>query len=179
MQGINGVELLPSQYNHLMDIAEAEIPRLEFCVSENNTEFALEKDVENKLIKPLLAKLGYSENDYVQQLYIEIGNHNHALIPDFVILPHKTKGHYSARYLIEAKLSIPTLKYLEEVKTQARSYAKLLGVQYSIIASKEKVWITERKDDYSTDVFTAFWDELNNADIFSKLQKMIGKNSVN
>ena len=175
MQGINGVELLPSQYNYLMDKAEATVPRLEFCISSGDSKFALEKDVENKLIKPLLVKLGYTENDYVQQLYIEIGNRNHALIPDFVIMPHKTKGHYSSKHLIEAKLSIPSLAYLEEVKTQARSYAKLLGVEYAVVASKEKLWVTSQSDDYSADVFSASWDELKNADVFAQLLKLIGK----
>lgn len=175
MQGINGVELLPSQYNYLMDKAEATVPRLEFCISSGDSKFALEKDVENKLIKPLLVKLGYTENDYVQQLYIEIGNRNHALIPDFVIMPHKTKGHYSSKHLIEAKLSIPSLAYLEEVKTQARSYAKLLGVECAVVASKEKLWVTSQSDDYSADVFSASWDELKNADVFTQLLKLIGK----
>lgn len=178
LQGIDGVELLPSHYNRLMDMAKADVPRLEFCISNGDTKFALEKDVENQLIKPLLEKLGFSKSEYVQQLYIEIGNRNHALIPDFVILPCKTKGHYSAHYLIEAKLTIPTLSYLEEVKTQARSYAKLLGAKYSVIASKEKLWITAQNDDYSTDVFSASWDELKNADVFSRLLKLIGKGAI-
>ena len=64
-------------------------------MSENEGQFANEKDVEEKLVKPLLTKLGFDEKDYVQQMYIEIGNHNYALIPDFVINPTSTNGHYS------------------------------------------------------------------------------------
>ena len=30
-------------------------------------------------------------------------------------------------------------------------------------------------DDYTNEIFTATWDELNNADVFSKLLKLIGK----
>ena len=48
------------------------------------------------IIKPLLKQLGYSEQDYVQQLYLEIGNPNHALIPDFMLLPEMHYGHQSA-----------------------------------------------------------------------------------
>ncbi len=178
MQGINGVELYPSVYNHLLDMAKSDLPRLEFSTENNDDIFTIEKDVENKLIKPLLSKLGYNDFEYAQQLYIEIGNHNYALIPDFVILPNKTKGHYSAPFLIEAKLSIPNLAYLEEVKTQARSYAKLLSAKYSVIASKEKIWIAAQNDDYSNDIFSASWNELNNADIFSNLLKLIGKDTI-
>ncbi|MGN1105487.1 MAG: hypothetical protein ACI4RH_02465 [Huintestinicola sp.] len=178
MQGINGVELLPSQYNHLMDISEADVPRLEFIVSEGNEKFEREKDVENKLIIPLLEKLGYDENEYVQQLYIEIGNHNHALIPDFVLMPKVTKGHHSAFALIEAKLCISNQKEMEAVKTQARSYAVQLKAKYAVIADKNKIWVISSEDDYSEDIFSASWDELNNADVFSKLLKLIGINSI-
>ena len=175
MQGINGVELLPSQYNHLMDLANADVPRLQYSEIDGDVTFINEKDVENKLVKELLKKLGYSADDYVQQLQIRVGNHNYKLIPDFVILPVVSSGHYSASFLIEAKLSIPTLSLLEETKIQARSYAKQLGAKYSVIASKEKVWITERSDDYSENIFVATWNEMNNSDIFYEIFKILGK----
>ena len=175
MQGVNGVELLPSHYNHLVDIAVSNVERLQYSEIEGDADYVCEKDVENKLVKPLIGKLGYSVNDYVQQLYIEIGNHNHAIIPDFVILPVTSKGHYSASFLIEAKFSIPNNKFLEEVKTQARSYAKQLGAKYSVIASKEGIWVTVPDDDYSNDVLSASWNELNDSDVFYKLFKLLGK----
>lgn len=175
MQGINGVELLPSQYNHLMDIAMADVPRLEFIVSDINQTFVREKDVENKLIIPLIKKLGYTENDFVQQLYIEIGNHNHMIIPDFVLLPIQTKGHQSAFAIIEAKLVIPNHKEMEEVRIQARSYAVQLKAKYSIIATKDKICISTPADDFTEDIFTSTWEELNKPDVFSKIYKLIGK----
>ena len=179
MQGINGVELMPSQYNHLMDISGADVPRLEFIVSEGSQDFNREKDVENKLIIPLLKKLGYDTNEYTQQLYIEIGNHNHALIPDFVLLPKHSKGHYSAFALIEAKLEISNQKQLEETKTQARSYAVQLKSKYAAIADKNKICVLSSADDYSDEIFSVSWDELNDPDVFSKLLKLIGINSKN
>lgn len=173
MQGINGVELMPSEYNHLMELARADVPRLECTVTDGNQDFANEKDVENKLIKPLLAKLGYSEEEYVQQLYIELGNHNHALIPDFVLQPVTTRGHQSAFALIEAKRAIPNQKEMEEVQIQARSYARQLNVKYSVIASKDKIWVYASDDDFTKEIFSASWGELNNADTFSYLLKLI------
>ena len=95
MQGINGVELKPSEYNYIISKAGKNLPRLENALSENEGQFENEKDVEEKLVKPLLTKLGFDEKDYVQQMYVEIGNHNYALIPDFVIKPISTNGHYS------------------------------------------------------------------------------------
>ena len=93
MQGINGVELLPSEYNHLMDMAHAEVFRFVSDDAPRETMIMRERDVEDQLIKPLLISLGYSDDLYTQQLYIEIGNHNHALIPDFVLLPRRSSGH--------------------------------------------------------------------------------------
>lgn len=175
MQGINGIELRPSEYNHIVDLSASNAKKLKFVPICGNPEITNEKDVENKLIKPLIIKLGYSEADYVQQLYMEIGNHNHALIPDFVLLPVATKGHRSAFAIIEAKHSITGAKAFEDTKIQARSYAVLLKVKYSVIASMEKIWIFAPSDDFSNEIFSAKWDELNDADVFSKIYKLLGK----
>lgn len=175
MQGINGVELKPSEYNHLVDISKANVQKLESFSSSVNDEFVNERSVENILIKPLLRKLRYSENDYLQQLHIEIGNHSHTLIPDFILLPSYTNGYYSAFAIIEAKFSINSKKQLEEAINQARSYARQLGAKYSLIVSKEGVWLTSEKDCYSEVIFSANWEELKNPDLFRQLQKYIGK----
>lgn len=169
MQGINGVELFPSVYNHLLDIAKSDLPRMDAFVSDGtNQVFKLEKDVEEILIKPFIGKLGYSKNDYQQQFYIPIGNHNHALISDFVINPKITKGHQSGDILIEAKISITSKRNLEVVKTQARSYAKMFNAKYSLIASQEGIWLTGISDDYSEDILSFTWDELKIEDNFIK-----------
>ena len=174
MQGINGIELLPSEYNHLLDLASSDLFRFQYEEDSIIGVIAREKDVEDRMIKPLLTRLGYTEKDYTQQLYIEIGNHNHALIPDFVLLLNRSTGHASAFAIIEAKKSIPNDKFLEETKTQARSYANLLKTRYSVIAAKEKIWVTSEKDDYSKTIFEATWAELNDPDTFYQLEKMIG-----
>lgn len=178
MQGINGVELYPSIYNHLLDMAKSDLPRLEYVVDETEGIYAREKDVEDQLIKPFLEKLGYTDSEYQQQLYIEIGNHNHALIPDFVIHPVLNPGHQSADFLVEAKITIPSGKLLEEAKTQARGYAKLLNARYSVIAAKEGVWISTVDDDYSKDVLVFSWAELKNEDNFFTVFKLIGNGKI-
>lgn len=175
MQGINGVELYPSVYNHLVSITKAKTLLLEYEKTEDDDKYTCEKDVENKLIKPLIEKLGYEEGEYEQQLYIEIGNHNKALIPDFVLLPDKTHGHISGFGIIEAKRSISSEKVLKEVFIQARSYARVLSTKYCVVASKEKIWITHRKDDFETIIFEATWNQLNQEDCFYELDKILGK----
>lgn len=177
MQGINGVELKPSEYNHLLKLGKAgrSILKLKFTVPSGNQEFTNEKDVENKLIKPLLKKLGYSEEDYVQQLYIEIGNHNHMLIPDFVLLPNTAREHQTAFAVVEAKYSITKKTDLEAAKIQARSYAVQLRARYAVVVSQEKIWISSEDDDFAMDIFDVSWGELKKADVFSEMFKLIGK----
>ena len=175
MQGINGVELYPSVYNRLVTRTKANVLLLEYETTEGDDVYTCEKDVENKLIKPMIAKLGYDENEYEQQLYIEIGNSNKALIPDFVLLPDKTYGHISGFGIIEAKRSITTNETLKKVFVQARSYARILSTKYCAVASKEKIWITQRKDVYEAIIFEASWNQLNQNDYFYELDKLIGK----
>ncbi|MGN0617540.1 MAG: hypothetical protein ACI4J7_00800 [Ruminiclostridium sp.] len=178
MQGINGVELSPSQYNHLLDVADSTAKRLVYSIVQGNIELMCEKDVENKLIKPLLEKLDYTEKDYEQQVHIEVGNHNNMLIPDFLLMLNDKKGQQSAFAVIEAKYSTQNKGDFEAVKIQARSYARQILARYSVIADKNKIWISSCNDDFTEDIFVSTWDELNNPDIFSKLYKLIGRKSV-
>ena len=175
MQGINGVELKPSEYNHIIDMFGANVLKLNYVVSNDDREFVNEKAVEDFLIKPLLKKLGYRENDYVQQLNIEIGNHNHRLIPDFVLLPEYCNGYYSAFAIVEAKRSISSSKQLKEVIKQARSYARQLGTKYAIIVSKENIWLTSDKDCYTNVIFSSSWEEMENPDVFRSFHKLVGR----
>ena len=175
MQGVNGVELMPTVYNRMAEDFGVDIPKLIGGDFFNNFDFANEKDVEDQLVKPLLEKLRYSPNDYVQQMVMWIGNHNAKEIPDFVVLPVVTPRHYSAYFLIEAKYSIVTKNQLEDAKQQARSYAKQLSAKYTVIASREGVWVTAASDDYSDTIFKAGWHELSNPDVFHKLFNVIGK----
>lgn len=175
MQGINGVELKPSVYNYLVGKSKARVNMLEYVETKCNGEYSREKDVEEKLIVPLIQKLGYEEDDYKRQMYVEIGNHNNTLIPDFVLLPNERRGSASAFAIIEAKRSIPDAKKLEDVMVQAKSYAKLLTARYCVVAAQEKIWIAERRDNYDSFVFEASWEQLNDTDIFYGLGKILGK----
>ena len=144
MQGINGVELMPSQYNHILDLAKApkDVLRLDFESVNSDESLKNEKDVENKLIKPLLSKLGYSETDYTQQFVVRLGHNNTKLIPDFVLLPISKSGHYLAFTVIEAKYHIKNKAELENYSIQVRSYAKQLSAEYAVLADKNKIIIT-------------------------------------
>ena len=175
MQGVNGVELKPSEYARVLKLGKCNAPVIKYSADIPNNTFCTEKDVEEKIIKPLLGQLGYSGSDHVQQLYIEIGNHNHALIPDFVLLPKKSKNGYTAFAVIEAKLSVTTNNQLDEARKQARSYAKLLSAKVLSIISKDKIWIFGEKDDFDNCIAEYAVHRLSCDDIF-KLRKELTKN---
>ena len=174
MQGINGVELKPSEYNHIVDIGESDALKLDYVDLNFDNMFSTEKEVEDGIIKPLLNKLGFSEKDYIQQLYIEFGNHNHALIPDFVLLP-KSYGYYKSAFaVVEAKRSIISSQQLDMAKSQVRSYAKFLGAEFAVIISQEKIWVYSYHDDYINAVFSEIISDLS-GDVLYKLKKVLGK----
>lgn len=154
MQGINGVELKPSEYNHIIELGKCNVPRLEYVIPNSETEYVSEREVEELIIKPLLEKLGYHEQDYTQQLYIEIGNHNHILIPDFVLFPQKDNNSITAFAVIEAKRSITTKKQLAAALSQVSSYAKQLEAKHAAIISQEKIWLYSAIDKYSNVVLS-------------------------
>ena len=172
MQGINGIELKPSEYNRILQMGRSKALKLEsFAASEG--EYSTEKEVEEHIIKPLLKQLGYSDRDYVQQLYLEIGNHNHALIPDFVLLPQKFGFRQSAFAIVEAKCSITSQIELTAALSQVRSYAKLLGARYAAIISQEKIWIFSARDDFAEEILSFPVTNIQ-ADALNEIQKLIG-----
>lgn len=173
LQGINGVELYPSFYNRLLDMANSDLPRFEFSYSNEN--FALEKDVEEKIIKPFLNDLGYDKSDYVQQLYIKFGNHNHDLIPDFVIKPNFLNGDWSAFFIVEAKISVSSSKELEETRIQAQSYAKMLRAKFYVIIAKEGIWIYLNDAEKAEPILKFSCSEMKIEDNFYKIFSLLGK----
>ena len=75
---------------------------------------------------------------------------------------------------MQQKMKVYLLKMLKEVFVQARSYARVLSTKYCAVASKEKIWIAQRKDDYDAIIFEATWKELNKEDCLYALDKLIG-----
>lgn len=91
-QGVNGVQFSPDDYKELQRLLikkEFDVsvlpqlynPGLEVAIHIQN-----EKQVEEKLLIPLLQKLNYTETDWTRQLSQKAGRKEKA-IPDFVFLP--------------------------------------------------------------------------------------------
>lgn len=177
MQGINGVELKPSDYNYIVDKTKAKVTKLEYEEISIDNDYENEKDVEERIIKPFLKDdLGYNVDDYVQQLNVPIGNHNNTLIPDFVLLPRTFGGRHIAYAVVEAKKSIKNEKELLEALDQVSSYALLLSAKHAAVASQEGIWITSEDSRYTDVILSYKWCELNaDNDKMYEVRKIIGK----
>ena len=176
MQGVNGVELKPSEYNHIVDKTKAKVTKLEYEEISADNKYVNERDVEDRLIKPFLRNIGYDETDYEQQIRVPIGNHNNTLIPDFVIAHETYGGKHTAYVVVEAKKSIRNEKELSAALEQVRSYALLLSAKYAVIASQEGIWITASKVGYMSFVNEYTWNELSDNDNMYQIKSIIGKN---
>src|SRR5690606_25823749 len=91
-QGVSGVQFSATDYKELQRLLKEKafdvsvLPQLYRPDLEIEGNLKNEKDVEEKLLIPLLEKLGYSANDWTRQLSQKAGRKEKA-IPDFVFLP--------------------------------------------------------------------------------------------
>lgn len=170
MQGINGRCMSFETYQHLTNLFESKGLQKHSLPELHNTKvdtgFAKsEADVEEKLLEPLLSKLGFLQDDYMKQMPLRMGR-GQAVYPDYVINYDTSKNKEKAEYIVEAKYSIPTKRQLEIDLGQARTYARRLQSSAIMLVSIEGVWIALKMDDFSlTKSFT--WQELNISDNFN------------
>ena len=109
-QGVNGVQFSATDYKELQRLLKNKgfdvsvLPQLFKPDLELTGHLKNEKDVEEKLLIPLLEKLGFSETDWSRQLSQKAGR-KEKVIPDFVFLPKSEINFQNAPMIIEAKLT--------------------------------------------------------------------------
>lgn len=173
MQGVNGVELVPSVYNYIVNTND-NVPKIKYNEISTRKKISSEHDVEIKLLEPLLEKLGWKKQDYVTQMTLKMGR-NEKVIPDYVICPTFTPYRETAYFVWEAKESIKSKKQLEKGLGQTISYARRLNASGCALVSKEGLWVMKKNDDYNDIKFKSTWKELKNDDNFKKLLNIAGK----
>jgi len=139
-----------------------------------------EKDVEEKLLIPLLNKLGYSETDWTRQLSQKAGRKEKA-IPDFVFLPKGEIHFQNAPMIIEAKFDMSSNIERTKSYNQALSYARLMKSSIFGICDKDRLIIYKEKKGYFdrfNPIFEKHWQSINDAEIFCQLKQIIGKEIV-
>jgi len=185
-QGVNGVQFSAKDYKGLQRLLKEKgfdvsvLPQL----YNPNFEFAVqlksEKDVEEKLLIPLMEKLGYSETDWTRQLSQKAGRKEKA-IPDFVFLPKGEIHFQNAPMVIEAKFNMSS--NIEKTKSynQALSYARLMKSSVFGICDKDRLIIYKEKNNYFdrfNPIFEKHWQSINDAETFRQLKLLIGKNTI-
>ena len=183
LQGINGIELSSKDYTELLNFIEAkggdvsELPKLFEKSADLDVELNIEKDVEEKLLIPLLDKLGYKSSDWSRQLSQKAGR-NMKAIPDFVFFP-KGKEHYqNAPFLIEAKYDMSSIRAIKEAFGQAVSYSRMMQCKVMGICDKERLILYKLTSsgawDQSKPIFENHWEVINNdADVYAALRKIM------
>jgi hypothetical protein len=185
-QGVNGVHFSATDYKELQrllidkgfDISV--LPHL----YKPNLEFAgqleKEKDVEEKLLIPLLEKLGYSETDWTRQLSQKAGRKEKA-IPDFVFLPKGEMHFQNAPMIIEAKFDMSSNIERTKSYNQALSYARLMKSSILGICDKDRLIIYKEKNGYFDRFKPSFekhWQSINDEETFRQLNLLIGINAI-
>ncbi len=185
-QGVNGVQLSAKDYSQLLRLIKEKgfdtsvLPQLYKPDFEFDVQLKIEKDVEEKLLIPLLEKLGYSETDWTRQLSQKAGRKEKA-IPDFVFLPTGELHFQNAPMVIEAKFDMSS--NIEKTKSfnQALSYARMMRSPVFGICDKERLIIYKERNghfDRFTPTFEKHWQNINETETFRQLKLLIGKEAI-
>lgn len=188
MRGVNGIELSVEDYNELLKLISDRggdidsLPKLLDIDDYKMPDVKVEKEVEEKILMPMLEKLGYCRKDYVRQLVQQVGRSDKA-IPDFVFMPTSVGEHLNvAPFLIEAKYDMRTILSRQKAINQAHSYAMALQTEYFAVCDKERLMVFKKGKscfDLQNPVFENRWAVISaDADVFQKLKKCIGKDNM-
>ncbi|MBK9256413.1 MAG: hypothetical protein IPM42_13080 [Saprospiraceae bacterium] len=185
-QGVNGVQFSANDYKELQRLLKDKdfdisiLPQLYRPDLEIEGNLKNEKDVEEKLLIPLLKKLGFAEADWTRQLSQKAGRKEKA-IPDFVFLPKGEIHFQNARLVIEAKFDMSS--NIEKTKSynQALSYARMMKSSIFGICDKDRLLIyKEHKGHFDRfkPTFEKHWQNINDAEVFRQLKLLIGKDAI-
>jgi len=185
MQGVNGRAMTAAQYDRLLELAGKAgadlsiVPRLVDLGEPVADDVRCERDVEEKLLEPLLARLGYAPKDWRRQVPLRIGR-GERIYPDYVLFAETSKrGEESGDFIWEAKFRITGRRQLEEAFAQALSYARHLGARGLGLVALEGVWVAEEKRGLRFDALAhSTWRDLTGPDAFHELRIMAGKNKT-
>lgn len=182
-QGVNGVKFSARDYSELQRLLKDKgfdvsvLPQLYNPNLEYVKEVKVEKDVEEKLLIPLLEKLGYSDADWTRQLSQKAGRKEKA-IPDFVFMPKGDVHFQNAPMIIEAKYDMSSNIERTKSYNQALSYARMMRSSVFGICDKDRFILYKGKKghfDRFNPVFEKHWQSINDVEVFSQLKTLIGK----
>ena len=188
LRGINGIELTAQDYSELLRFIEekggktTELPKLFEGGSIDFGEIKLEKDVEEKILIPMLERLGYTEADWSRQLSQKAGRTEKA-IPDFVFFPRGEKHFENAPMVIEAKLDMSLITEQQKAFSQGLSYARMLRSKIMGICDKERLILYRVDNNGASDrnqpLYENHWKAIYSDEVEgSRLKQLIGREIV-
>lgn len=177
-QGVNGWEMSNRDYQEFLRMIQAkgydtsDLPTL-YAPKMPSANIILEKDVEEKLLIPLLNSMGIT--DYMRQIPLRAGR-GERVFPDFALQCTKTDNGYIAKVLIEAKLSMRNKKDVYSAFQQANSYAHLLEASIIILCDKEILLVYTNENGFNRSIYKKFfWGDMENPDNFNILRNIINR----
>ncbi len=175
-QGVNGWEMSNRDYQEILRIVQKKgydtnkLPTL-YAPKIIRSDIKLEKDVEEKLLIPLLHNIGIT--DYMRQIPLRAGR-GERIFPDFALRCTKTENGYVAKVLIEAKLSMRNKKDIYEAFQQANSYAHLMESSIIVLCDKEIILVYTNKNGFDRNKYRKFfWGDMENPDSFNELKEIL------
>lgn len=187
MQGASGCACTVKEYEALKTMILEEDPMFDVGMLPSPpkeaafdfNELSIEKDVEKKLLEPLLLNLGFKPSDWITQYSVRIGRDNSSR-PDYVLgLKESVRGSATAELVFEAKYSIPNRKQREKDQGQVLAYAGILSCRIATLVSKEGIWIYKREDNFDFDKGEEYsWADLENPEVLARLGSLYKSNIV-
>lgn len=178
-QGVNGFPVDSETYKRILGLLKnkgfdvSQLPKIYTPSLPNGILIELERDVEAKLLEPLLASLGLTEGrDYVRQLGIHVGS-GHRVFPDYAL--HFNRQQETARIIIEAKLHMKSRADVETAFFQARSYALNLQSRTIVLCDKQRIIVYQNKNGAFNMInpIQFGWDEMGIPEKYNTLKKLL------
>ena len=188
LQGLNGVELSATDYSELIRLIKErggdvkKYPKLFEGEKIDFGEIKLEKDVEEKILIPMLTRLGYHKEDWARQLSQKAGIGLKA-IPDFVFFPRGEKHFVSSPLVIEVKFDMSLVTEQQNAFSQVLSYARMLRCTIMGICDKERLILYKVNKygaaDRNIPLFEDHWLSIyGDSKVGARLNQLIGREVI-
>lgn len=135
-----------------------------------------EKDVENKMLKPLLEDMKY---EYRQQVPFRAGHGTVPKRPDFCLHVTGAEDDLKAGVVIEVKKYMKDNNQIKEDYSQGLSYAKWGEPKVFVLCDKNQIRVYERNKDNHFGTYDKCkrfrWDDMDNLEKFNELKRLLSK----
>ena len=180
LQGASGKALTHAEYERVLQLAAtlggvpADVPHFPVREVVKLADLANERDVEVKLVEPLLQRLGLSPTDWIRQLPVRMGR-GERVYPDYAIGVSGVAPELRVRALVEVKYRAPGERAWRDAFLQAKSYGLRLGAAAIMTAAAEGVHVYPRQHDDFTFTQGQFyaWNQLQEGDAVRLLARTL------